>query len=617
MVGGAAPLESSAVSTHPDPAATNPSKLLAESSLRTDYCGTLRPEDIGRTVSLCGWVARRREHGEHLAFVDLRDRTGLIQCVVDNAVDIRSEWVVRITGIVRARPEGTVNDSLATGEVEVGECTVEVLSQAEPPPFPIDERADIVDETLRLRHRYLDLRRERMQSNLRLRSKVVSTIRRAMEDQGFLEIETPLLIASTPEGARDFVVPSRLHPGSFYALPQSPQLFKQLCMVGGLDRYFQVAKCLRDEDLRADRQFEFTQLDAEMSFASQTEVQAAIGTAVSAAIEAVTGVVLGEIPSMTWHEAMDRYGSDKPDVRFGLDLIEVTSVFGSTTFNAFKAPSIKAIRVPGGATTTRSRLDDLTDKAKQWGAKGLVWMRVINGDDGITLESPVVKFMSADEIAGLVTATSAEEGDLLLIVADAWAQTCHVLGLLRLELGRPPISEGGQHVLWVVDFPLFEGVDPVSGKPISAHHPFTMPHEDDMHIIDDVLAGGDPEQLVGCRSQAYDLVINGWELGSGSVRIHRSDLQTKIFALLGISAEEAQLKFGFLLDAFRFGAPPHAGFAFGIDRLVAVLAGEENIREVIAFPKTQSGGDPLTKAPTPIDPTHLDELGLRLLPPKT
>ena len=616
-MGGAAPLESSAVSTHPDPAATNPSKLLAESSLRTDYCGTLRPEDIGRTVSLCGWVARRREHGEHLAFVDLRDRTGLIQCVVDNAVDIRSEWVVRITGIVRARPEGTVNDSLATGEVEVGECTVEVLSQAEPPPFPIDERADIVDETLRLRHRYLDLRRERMQSNLRLRSKVVSTIRRAMEDQGFLEIETPLLIASTPEGARDFVVPSRLHPGSFYALPQSPQLFKQLCMVGGLDRYFQVAKCLRDEDLRADRQFEFTQLDAEMSFASQTEVQAAIGTAVSAAIEAVTGVVLGEIPSMTWHEAMDRYGSDKPDVRFGLDLIEVTSVFGSTTFNAFKAPSIKAIRVPGGATTTRSRLDDLTDKAKQWGAKGLVWMRVINGDDGITLESPVVKFMSADEIAGLVTATSAEEGDLLLIVADAWAQTCHVLGLLRLELGRPPISEGGQHVLWVVDFPLFEGVDPVSGKPISAHHPFTMPHEDDMHIIDDVLAGGDPEQLVGCRSQAYDLVINGWELGSGSVRIHRSDLQTKIFALLGISAEEAQLKFGFLLDAFRFGAPPHAGFAFGIDRLVAVLAGEENIREVIAFPKTQSGGDPLTKAPTPIDPTHLDELGLRLLPPKT
>lgn len=616
-MGGAAPLESSAVSTHPDPAAINPSKLLAESSLRTDYCGTLRPEDIGRTVSLCGWVARRREHGEHLAFVDLRDRTGLIQCVVDNAVDIRSEWVVRITGIVRARPEGTVNDSLATGEVEVGECTVEVLSQAEPPPFPIDERADIVDETLRLRHRYLDLRRERMQSNLRLRSKVVSTIRRAMEDQGFLEIETPLLIASTPEGARDFVVPSRLHPGSFYALPQSPQLFKQLCMVGGLDRYFQVAKCLRDEDLRADRQFEFTQLDAEMSFASQTEVQAAIGTAVSAAIEAVTGVVLGEIPSMTWHEAMDRYGSDKPDVRFGLDLIEVTPVFGSTTFNAFKAPSIKAIRVPGGATTTRSRLDDLTDKAKQWGAKGLVWMRVINGDDGITLESPVVKFMSADEIAGLVTATSAEEGDLLLIVADAWAQTCHVLGLLRLELGRPPISEGGQHVLWVVDFPLFEGVDPVSGKPISAHHPFTMPHEDDMHIIDDVLAGGDPEQLVGCRSQAYDLVINGWELGSGSVRIHRSDLQTKIFALLGISAEEAQLKFGFLLDAFRFGAPPHAGFAFGIDRLVAVLAGEENIREVIAFPKTQSGGDPLTKAPTPIDPTHLDELGLRLLPPKT
>jgi aspartyl-tRNA synthetase len=584
--------------------------------MRTNYCGELDPADIGNTVSLCGWVSRRREHGEHLAFVDLRDRTGIVQCVVDNSVDIRSEWVVRITGVVRARPEGTVNDQLPTGAVEVGDCSVEVLSAAEPPPFPIDERADVVDETLRLRHRYLDLRRPRMQANLRLRSQVVSSIRRSMESQGFLEIETPLLIASTPEGARDFVVPSRLHPGSFYALPQSPQLFKQLCMVGGLDRYFQVAKCLRDEDLRADRQFEFTQLDAEMSFANQHDVQAAIGAAVSAAVEAITGEPLGEIPRMTWHEAMDRYGSDKPDVRFGLDLIEVTPAFVATGFNAFKAAAIKAIRVPEGASTTRSRLDDLTDKAKQWGAKGLVWMRVVDGENGIELESPIRKFLNDSEVRSLIDLTSAAAGDLLLIVADEWVNTCHVLGLLRLELGRPPISEGGQQVLWVVDFPLFESIDGVTGLPVSAHNPFTMPHTEDLVLIDEVLEGADPSLLLSCRSQAYDLVINGWELGSGSVRIHRSDLQQKIFSLLGISPEDANSKFGFLLDAFRFGAPPHAGFAFGIDRLVAVLAGEENIREVIAFPKTQSGADPLTSAPTPIDAVHLDELGLRLLPPK-
>jgi aspartyl-tRNA synthetase len=491
-----------------------------------------------------------------------------------------------------------------------------VLSVSEPPPFPIDERADAVDETVRLRHRYLDLRRPRMQANLRLRSQVVSSIRRSMEEQGFLEIETPLLIASTPEGARDFVVPSRLHPGSFYALPQSPQLFKQLCMVGGIDRYFQVAKCLRDEDLRADRQFEFTQLDAEMSFAGQAEVQTAIGSAVSAAVEAVTGVPIGEIPAMTWHQAMDRYGSDKPDLRFGLELIEVTDVFAGTGFNAFKAPSVKALRVPGQGLATRSRLDDLTDRAKQWGAKGLVWMRVVDKDGAVEVESPVRKFLTESEVAALVLATEAEPGDLLLLVADEWVATCHVLGLLRLELGRPPISEGGRQVLWVVDFPLFESIDAETGLPVSAHHPFTMPHEEDMAIIDEVLAGGDPKALLACRSQAYDLVINGWELGSGSVRIHRPDTQQKIFSLLGIAPEEAQEKFGFLLDAFRYGPPPHAGFAFGIDRLVAVLAGEENIREVIAFPKTQSGADPLTSSPAPLDRVHLDELGLRVLPPK-
>jgi len=575
--------------------------------MRSDHCGTLRSTDIGRRVSVCGWVARRREHGEHLAFIDLRDHTGLIQCVVDGAHDLRSEYVVRITGVVRSRPEGTRNDNLATGEVELGECEVEILNSAEPPPFQLDDRVE-VDEMVRLAHRYVDLRTDRMQRNLRVRAKVNGALRRAMDDQGFVEIETPMLIASTPEGARDFVVPSRLSPGSFYALPQSPQLFKQLCMVGGIDRYYQIARCLRDEDLRADRQFEFMQLDAEASFVSQEEVLAFISVAVAAAVREVTGEELGDVPRMTWHEARERFGSDKPDTRFGMELIELTPVFAATEFNAFKADCIKGLRVEGGAEFTRSRLDDLTDRAKRWGAKGLVWMRV--RADG-ELDSPVAKFLSADELSGLVAATGALEGDLLLIVADERPAVCHVLGLLRLELGRPPVTEGGLQFLWVVDFPLFEALDD-NNNPIPAHHPFTMPHADDVHLLD----SADPTDLLKVRSQAYDLVLNGWELGSGSVRIHRGDIQKRMFSLLGIAPEDAQERFGFLLDAFRFGAPPHAGFAFGIDRIVALLAGEENIREVIAFPKTQSGHDPLTHAPSSIDPAQLEELGLRLLPVK-
>ena len=574
--------------------------------MRTDMCGELDMSDVGREVSLCGWVGRRREHGEHLAFIDLRDHTGVIQCVVDGAHDLRSEFVVRISGTVRHRPEGTTNANLATGEVEVGDCTVEVLSAAEPPPFPVDERID-TDEGVRLRHRYVDLRRDRMQRNLRLRATVNSAIRGAMEEQGFVEIETPMLIASTPEGARDFVVPSRLKPGSFYALPQSPQLFKQLCMVGGIDRYYQIARCLRDEDLRADRQFEFVQLDAEASFASQDEVIEFITHAVAAAVEAATGERPGDVPQMTWHDAMERFGSDKPDIRFGMELVELTAVFVATEFNAFKADCVKGIRVPGGAERTRKQLDDLTDAAKRYGAKGLVWMKV---DADGAINSPVAKFLSEDELSGIVAALEAEPGDLVLLVADDRRTVRHVLGLLRLELGRPPVNEGGLRFLWVVDFPLFEGVDD-NGSPIPMHHPFTMPHPEDTHLLD-----GSPDDLQNVRSQAYDLVVNGWELGSGSVRIHQGDLQQRIFGLLGISEEEARAKFGFLLEAFRYGAPPHAGFAFGIDRLVAILAGEENIREVIAFPKTQSGGDPLTEAPTPIDAAQLDELGLRVLPPK-
>ncbi len=574
--------------------------------MRTDYCGDLRAEDAGREVAVCGWVATRREHGEHLAFIDVRDRTGVIQCVVDGSHDLRSEYVVRIAGTVRRRPEGTANPALPSGEVEIGDATVEVLSQAEPPPFPIGERGD-TDETLRLRHRYVDLRRDRLQRNLAIRATVNQSLRLAMARQGFTEVETPMLIASTPEGARDFVVPSRQRPGTFYALPQSPQLFKQLCMVGGLDRYYQIARCLRDEDLRADRQFEFMQLDLEASFVTQDDVLAFTTEAVLDAVEAVTGERPGAIPTITWHEAMERYGSDKPDVRFGMELVELTELFAGTGFNAFKAPCVKGIRVPGAATTTRNQLDSLTDDAKRFGAKGLVWMKV---EEGGTLASPVAKFLSDDELSGLVAATEAEPGDLLLLVADERPAVRHVLGLLRLALGRPPVTEGGLNFLWVVDFPLFESIDE-NGRPVSAHHPFTMPNLDDLHRLDE---GG--EALLEIRSQAYDLVLNGWELGSGSVRIHRSDVQHKIFAALGITEEEATLKFGFLLEAFRYGAPPHAGFAFGIDRLVALLAGEENIREVIAFPKTQSGADPLTSAPTPIDADQLTELGLRLLPPK-
>jgi aspartyl-tRNA synthetase len=572
---------------------------------RTDYCGALRADDAGRQVTVCGWVGRRREHGEHLAFVDLRDHTGIVQCVVANAHDLRSEYVLKITGTVRPRPEGTVNDGIPTGQVELGDCEVEVLSTAEPPPFPITDRIE-ADETVRLRHRYLDMRRDRMQRNLRLRARVNSAMRQAMDGQGFVEVETPMLIASTPEGARDFVVPSRLQPGTFYALPQSPQLFKQLCMVGGVDRYYQIARCMRDEDLRADRQFEFMQLDVEMSFATQEDVFAAVSQAVIAATHAATGESMEDIARMTWHDAMERFGSDKPDVRFGMELVELTDVFAHTEFKAFQAPCIKGIRVPGGGDTTRNKLDALTDQAKRWGAKGLVWMRVTADTPG--LESPVAKFLSDDEQAALRQKTEAEPGDLLLLVADERHQARHVLGLLRLELGRPPVNEGGRHFLWITDFPLFEGVGD-DGRPVPAHHAFTMPSVDDLDKLE-----SDP---LSVRSQSYDLVLNGWELGSGSVRIHRSDIQQRIFNLLGIGPEEAQRKFGFLLDAFKYGAPPHAGFAVGIDRLVAILAGEENIREVIAFPKTQSGVDPLTEAPTPIDDKALTELGLRLLPPKS
>jgi aspartyl-tRNA synthetase len=571
--------------------------------LRTHLCGRVGTAEVGREVRLCGWVARRREQGKHLAFVDLRDFSGVVQCVVDGTTDLRSEYVVAVTGTVRMRPEGMANPNLATGEIEIGDCTVEVLSRAEPPPFAIEDRVD-VDEAVRLRHRYLDLRRPAMQRNLRVRATMNSALRAAMERQGFCEVETPILWSPTPEGSREFAVPSRLQHGAFYSLPQSPQLAKQLLMVAGFDRYFQIARCLRDEDLRADRQFEFMQLDVEASFASQEDVIGWISEAVLEAAEAVSGQRPPPIERLTWHEALDRYGTDKPDLRFGMTLVDLGAVFAGTEVRAFQAPAVKALRYEGGGSLSRSQLDGMVDRAKGAGAKGLAWFKV---GEGGTLDSPLDRFLSDDERAGLLAATGAAPGDLVLAVADEHRLACEVLGQLRVELGGRPVSEGEHRYVWVVEFPMFDGVD-AAGNPLPAHHPFTMPHPDDLDLLET-----DPAAV---RSQAYDLVLNGWELGSGSVRIHRDDIQARVFRVLGISEEEARSRFGFLLSAFAHGAPPHAGFAIGLDRLSAIFCGEENIREVIAFPKTQSGADLLTGAPKALSPAALAELGIRLAAPR-
>jgi aspartyl-tRNA synthetase len=575
--------------------------------MRTHMCGELREGDVGDRVRLCGWVATRREHGEHLAFVDLRDHSGVTQCVVRGSIEARSEWVLQVEGTVRRRPAGNENPELPTGEVELADCDIVVLARAEPPPFAVDDRAES-DESVRLRYRYVDLRRPRMQANLRLRSRVLSALREAMLRQGFCEVETPLLWTPTPEGAREFAVPARLHRGEFYVLPQSPQIAKQLLMVGGVDRYFQMARCLRDEDLRADRQFEFTQLDVEASFVTASDVRGVVTEAVLDATEAAVGERPGDVQSISWQEAMDRYGVDKPDMRFEMELVDLGEVFAGTEARALSAQCVKGLRVPGGAELSRNRLDSLSERAKGLGAKGLASFKVsgaASGEDPV-LESALEKFLSATERRGLVSATGAVPGDAVLVVADTWRTTCEVLGQLRLELGRPPVTAGGRRLCWVTDFPLFEGLDD-KGVPVAAHHPFTMPHPEDLDLLE-----SDP---LAVRSEAYDLVLNGWELGSGSIRIHREDIQRKVFDALGISPDDAEDRFGFLLGAFRYGAPPHGGFAVGVDRLVALLAGEENIREVIAFPKTQSGTDPLTGAPKALTAKSLRELGLRVETP--
>ncbi len=574
--------------------------------LRSNYCGELGSGDIGAAVALCGWIDRIRDHGEHLSFIDLRDHTGIVQIVTPRRNDLRSEFVVRVTGTVANRPEGTINKTIATGEIEIHDGEIEILSSAATLPFSIDDRLD-VEEITRLRYRFLDIRRDKMQRNLRNRALVNSAIRRSLEAQGFTEVETPMLWTPTPEGAREFLVPSRLQPGNFYVLPQSPQIAKQLLMVGGFDRYYQIARCMRDEDLRADRQFEFTQLDLEASFVTQEDIFAFIGGAIAEIVEVTRNVQINEIPRMTWFDAMDKYGVDKPDLRFESPLIDVTEILSPLGVRAFSAPTIKALLAPVRESFTRSRLDALIDRAKALGAKGLAYFKVVEEEDRLAFESPLAKFLEEAPTLSLIERLGAEAGDTIFVVADEWKVATTVLGQIRLELGKELVSHDQLAFTWIVDFPLFDGIDE-SGKPISAHHPFTMPHADDFEFLE-----SDPLRV---RSQSYDLVLNGWELGSGSIRIHRPDIQSKIFQIIGVTDEEAQSRFGFLLDAFKFGAPPHGGFAFGIDRIAAIMSGEDNIREVIAFPKTQSGLDPMTDAPKPVDAATLKNVGLTLAPKK-
>ena len=577
--------------------------------MRSHRCGELRAEHVELEVALCGWVAHQRDHGGVL-FVDLRDREGSVQVVVHPeewpeahaaASKARAESVVRVTGNVRRRPDGTVNPNLPTGEVEVVAATFDVLSEAEPVPFPIEDRV-AADEPLRLRHRYLDIRRPEMAERLMLRHRALSSIRRFFDGRGFVEVETPMLTRSTPEGARDFLVPSRMQSGEFYALPQSPQLFKQILMVAGLDRYYQIVRCFRDEDLRADRQPEFTQLDVEMSFVEEADVQTLVEDLLATVWRETRGVDIAiPFPRLSYDEAMRRYGTDKPDVRYDMELADVTAAFRTTGFRAFagvveKGGAIKAFAAPGAAAWSRKELDALVVEAQSRGASGLVWVAWEGGQ----ARSPVEKHLSADEVSSVVEATGAGDGDLLLLVADREPRANTVLdGLRRLmaeRLGRIPSDTWA--FAWITEPPLFEWSDE-DQRWGSVHHPFTSPATDDL----------DPETA---RARAYDVVLNGWELGGGSIRIHRPEVQRRVFEALGFSAHEAEARFGFLLEAFRYGVPPHGGIAFGLDRVAMLLAGEQNIREVIAFPKTQSGADLLTGAPSPVDEGQLRELGLRL-----
>ncbi|HUW37583.1 MAG TPA: aspartate--tRNA ligase [Rhodocyclaceae bacterium] len=585
--------------------------------MRTHYCGQVNAGHVDQIVTLCGWCHRRRDHGG-VIFIDLRDREGLAQviCDPDNAATfalaegVRNEFVLRVTGRVRRRPEGTVNPNLATGEIEILCQALEIVNPAVTPPFQLDE--ENLSENVRLTHRVLDLRRPQMQKNMMLRYKTAMSFRRFLDANGFIDIETPMLTKSTPEGARDYLVPSRVHPGQFFALPQSPQLFKQLLMVAGFDRYYQITKCFRDEDLRADRQPEFTQIDIETSFMNEGQIMALMEEMLRTVFREALAVELpAPFPRMSHAEAMHRFGSDKPDLRVTLELTELTDVMADVDFKVFSAPAssggrVAALRIPGGAAISRSEIDAYTEFVKIYGARGLAWIKVneiAQGRDG--LQSPIVKNLHDAAITAIVERSGARDGDLILFGADRAKIVNDALGALRIKIGheRAHLTGEAWRPLWVVDFPMFE-FDEENHRWSACHHPFTAPkdgHED--------LLESDPG---ACLAKAYDLALNGWEIGGGSVRIHSAAMQSKVFSALGIGNEEAQLKFGFLLDALKYGAPPHGGLAFGLDRIVTMMSGAESIRDVIAFPKTQRAQCLLTDAPSPVDEKQLRELHIRL-----
>ena len=588
--------------------------------MRTHYCGELNAKHIGDTITVCGWVHRRRDHGG-VIFLDLRDRQGLLQLVVDpdtkdafaTADRARSEWVMQITGLVRARPEGTVNADMPTGEIEVLGREVRVLNTADTPPFQLDEHAKVGEE-VRLKHRYMDLRRPEMLENLMLRSRVTTFVRNFLADHGFVDTETPVLTRATPEGARDYLVPSRVHKGEFFALPQSPQLFKQLLMVAGLDRYFQIAKCFRDEDLRADRQPEFTQIDLEMSFADEEVVMSLTESMIRELFQAEMGVDLGAFPRMPYAEAMARFGSDKPDLRIPLELIDIKDLMSQVDFKVFSGPAndpngrVTVLKVPGGASISRKEIDDYTKFVGQYGAKGLAWVKVNALSEGLEgLQSPILKFMPDDVVMALMERVDAADGDILFFGADSTRVVSDGLGALRVKLGHDLNLLTHQWApLWVVDFPMFE--DAGDGHVAALHHPFTAPTVD---------ADTLKIKPLDALSRAYDMVLNGTELGGGSIRIHDQAMQQAVFDVLNISAEEQREKFGFLLDALCYGAPPHGGLAFGLDRLVMLMLGATSIRDVIAFPKTQSATCLLTDAPGVVGAEQLKEVGVRIRQDKT